>query len=61
MPEIDSTIVLIAGTGTVGLGEQSSPVSTLPLLTYRPLSSTAFKKRGVELDLVGVSGGWGYM
>nr|CRX79218.1 hypothetical protein ls5931a1_00027 [Leucosporidium scottii] len=40
MPEIDSTIVLIAGTGTVGL---------------------AFKKRGVELDLVGVSGGWGYI
>ncbi|ORY85980.1 hypothetical protein BCR35DRAFT_330682 [Leucosporidium creatinivorum] len=40
MPEIESTIVLIAGTGTVGL---------------------AFKKRGVELDLVGVSGGWGYI
>ncbi|GAA5960655.1 hypothetical protein JCM21900_005443 [Sporobolomyces salmonicolor] len=44
LPCIESTIVLVAGTGSVGL---------------------AFRKRGqgldVGLDLVGVSGGWGYL
>ncbi|GAA5872726.1 hypothetical protein JCM1840_004501 [Sporobolomyces johnsonii] len=44
LPCIESTVVLVAGTGSVGL---------------------AFRKRGqgldVGLDLVGVSGGWGYL
>ncbi|GAA5961587.1 hypothetical protein JCM21900_006643 [Sporobolomyces salmonicolor] len=40
MPHVDSTVVLVAGTGTVG---------------------HAFRKRQTELELVGVSGGWGYL
>lgn len=62
MPHVESTVVLVAGTGTVGLGERLNPPT--PLVAYTdPLSGlpTAFKKRGVELDLVGVSGGWGYL
>ncbi|GAA6020409.1 hypothetical protein JCM10207_002098 [Rhodosporidiobolus poonsookiae] len=40
IPEVDSTVGIIAGTGSVGL---------------------AFRKTGLELDLVGRSGGWGYL
>ncbi|GAA6063489.1 hypothetical protein JCM10212_004448 [Sporobolomyces blumeae] len=40
VPEISSTVVLVAGTGSVSL---------------------AFRKHGHDLELVGLSGGWGYL
>lgn len=65
LPNVDSTVALVAGTGTVGLGEWISRY--LVYVVYRSagdltlITPSAFTKRGKEIDLVAVSGGWGYL
>ncbi|GAA5824235.1 hypothetical protein JCM5353_000360 [Sporobolomyces roseus] len=58
--DIESTVVLVAGTGSVSLGE----VDLFQQLARHAEASSnvaAFKKNDTDLELVGISGGWGFL
>lgn len=65
LPDVETTIALVAGTGSIGLGELVLLLCIPQTMYLRSLHVLlpAFRKtaNGAELNLVGVSGGWGYL
>lgn len=61
MDHIDSTIALVAGTGSVNLGERSYSLFSFLHAVYTKRSSSVFRKVEGEIQLTGMSGGWGYL
>lgn len=60
LEHIDSTVALVAGTGSVNLGRSSGACVWLSLLTSF-LFLPVFRKVAGKIQLGGMSGGWGYL